>query len=212
MKREGLENLIEEFEKTCGKEDAKDSANAALFIKNSFNYERSDELKLNFLKQLKKDNQEISTSRYILLPLLLAILLIFGFVYKVEASKPGDMFYPVKEFSTLIQDNVKKVAQPYKIDPTTNVTVKPSITKSPKKNNKTPQEPANETINKNATPQKIIPTIPAKKGVVEEIREELEKPINETKETVDEVVENVIEIKVPEVTQVPPILQNTLGL
>jgi hypothetical protein len=208
MKRERLKRLIKEFEQICGKEVAEDSASTALFISESFNYERSEELKLHFLNQLKREDQGTSTSRYFLVPLLLSILLIFSFVYKVEASVPGDMFYPVKEFSTLIQDNVKKAVDPSKDSSNTNITVQPSITETKKKVNKKSQEPAIKAIDTISASQRITPTLAENKNV-NEIKGDLEKGVEETKEIVEEIIEKT---ELPVVTQVPQSLQNTLGL
>lgn len=212
MKRERLENLIKEFEEICGEAEAEDSASTALFISKSFNYERSDELKLHFLKQLKKEEQGKQSSRYFLLPLLLAVLIIFSFVYKVEASRPGDMFYPVKEFSNLLQNNVKKIAAPQENIQNSGVSAQPSITKIPDKKENASKKPA-KAINKNGVLQESAPPVKKENQTISETKEDLEKKVGEAKEAVTDIVEDVIDTELPlAVPQAPQSLQNNLGL
>ncbi len=108
MEKERLKSLTREFESACA--DEKEAQEFALFatnLSNAFKQTRSDELKNNFLKQIKPPN--LTPFKYqFLIPVILAFTIVFGFAYKVQASKDGEFLYPVKVLSARVYSDAKE--------------------------------------------------------------------------------------------------------
>lgn len=113
-----LDLLTREFKKTCKNDkEAEASALLAINLGNVFPYERSSELKEDFLSQIRpKTYIRIPHShRFLFFSVLVAVLL-FGAVWGVVESNPGETLYPVKVLSSqmykiFIKPSVKEISK-----------------------------------------------------------------------------------------------------
>jgi hypothetical protein len=188
MKEERLEQYLKEFELTC-KEDAEESAQAAFFVSKIFDYERSQELKKHFLNQIPKDSKQ--QKPYYLIPILLALIAIFGFALTVEASKSGDYLYDLKSASHNFFENVKKSANSSNnlnskedkasIVLPTIVTDKQDQAKKAKlektTNSTVPTYKEEEVKSVNNAGSKEVETTPNSGDVLEDVKDEIQKKI-----------------------------------
>jgi hypothetical protein len=213
MNEERLKSLVRELESTCANEkEAQDFALFATNLSNAFKHTRSQEIKNNFLAQIRPTSSESPFRFQFLLPVILALIVVFGFTYKVQASQEGEFLYPVKLLSAQVYNDAKE-ALSLPIPQAGNINVVKDAKPGKASNNSTKEEvQTNKTNSKEAHSAKEDEFTKDTSDAIQNVGGSIKETVSGTEEIGQEPIK-ILEEKVQELvpTQIN-LPQNNLDL